>query len=99
MLMSSVARARHDVLRVPMMSTSDLGRVSIVPAAFEELIAFIAAQLSRPVTQHDENNTLVFTGGDPPEVIVRLTPLAVVVAEYSLEWQGPHTAIVVPITI
>jgi len=49
--------------------------------------------------QHQENNTLVFTGGDPPEVMVRLTPGAVVVAEYSLEWQGPHTAIVVPITI
>jgi hypothetical protein len=68
--------------------------------AYEPLLAFIAAQLSRPVTQQEEaNGTIVFTGGDPPEVIVRFTPGTVVVCEYSVTWQGPHTAVVVPITI
>ena len=32
-------------------------------------------------------------------MIVRLTPRSAVVAEYSLRWQGPHTAIVKPIQI
>jgi hypothetical protein len=68
--------------------------------AYEPLLAFIAAQLPQPVKQHEEEDgTLVFTGGDPPEVIVRLTRSAVLVAEYSLQWRGPHTAIVKPIHI
>jgi hypothetical protein len=68
--------------------------------AYEPLLAFIAAQLSRPVTQQEEaNGTIVFTGGDPPEVIVRFTPRTAVVCEYSVAWQAPPTALVVPITI
>jgi hypothetical protein len=67
---------------------------------YEPLLAFIEAQLSQPVErQETEDGTLAFTGGDPPEVIVRLTPRSVVVAEYSLRWQGPYTAVVKPIQI
>jgi hypothetical protein len=71
-----------------------------MPESYEPLLAFIAAQLSRPVSQREEENgTLIFTGGHPPEVIVCLKAGIVVVAEYSLRWNGPHTATVRPITI
>jgi hypothetical protein len=71
-----------------------------MPAAFEEIQAFIAARLSHPVSEHTESDgTLVLTGGDPPEVVVRITPASVVVAEYSLRWEGPLTARVRPIVI
>ena len=54
-------------------------------STYEPLLAFIAAQLPKPVRQvEEEDGTIVFTGGDPPEVVVRLTASSVVVSEYSV---------------
>ena len=69
-------------------------------AAFEEIQAFIAARLTQPVVEHTENDgTHVLTGGNPPEVVVRITPASVVVGEYSMRWEGPLTVRVRPIII
>jgi hypothetical protein len=57
---------------------------------YEQLIAFIASQLSPGVEQDEsETGSIVFTGGSPPEVIVRLTPDEVAVLEYTGSWDTP----------
>ncbi len=71
-----------------------------MPAAFEELIAFIAAQLPAPVQQDfQDDGSVLFVGGDPGEVIVRLTTHTVTVAEYSVRWERPSTPAVQPIEV
>jgi hypothetical protein len=57
---------------------------------YEQLIAFISTHLSTPVEQTDENGILVFTGGDPSEVVVRLSHSTVIVEEYAAEWATPY---------
>ena len=39
---------------------------------YEQLIAYLSAHLPSPVENEDQKGILVFTGGDPTEVIVRL---------------------------
>lgn len=69
-------------------------------AAYEELLAFIAAQLSQPVEQQeDDEGAIVFTSGDPGEVIVKLTASQVAVAEFAVSWHTPYTPVVEPIAI
>jgi hypothetical protein len=69
-------------------------------AAYEELLAFIAAQLTQPVEQQeDDESAIVFTSGDPGEVIVKLTASQVAVAEFAVSWHTPHTPVVEPIAI
>lgn len=69
-------------------------------AAFEELLAFIAAQLPTPVQQDfQDDGSVLFVGGEPGEVVVRLTPDTVTVAEYSSRWSTPYTPTVEPIEI
>src|SRR5262249_24231620 len=56
---------------------------------FEQLIAYFESQLPRPVEQHpDGDGSIVFTGGAPPEVIVRLTSRSVIVAEFACDWDA-----------
>lgn len=71
-----------------------------MPAVFEELIAFIAAQLPAPVQQDfEDDGAVMFVGGEPGEVIVRLTGATVTVAEYAVRWDGPYTPVVQPVEI
>ena len=71
-----------------------------MPAAYEEILAYILAQLDEPVEQHDtDDGSVVMTSGDPGEVIVRLSATQVLVAEYAAEWQTPYEAVVEPIPI
>jgi hypothetical protein len=71
-----------------------------MPAAFEEILAFIAAQLPAPVQQDfEDDGSVLFVGGDPGEVIVRLTTSAVTVAQYAVTWETPYTPTVQPIQI
>lgn len=64
---------------------------------FEEWLAFVTAHLPGPVTHElvSDGSTLL-TGGDPAQVIVRLTRSVVSVFEYAATWEGPHTAVVTP---
>lgn len=64
---------------------------------FEQLMAFIASQLSTPVEQEQaEDGVLVYTGGAPPEVVVRLTSTEVIVLEYAGDWETDDRFVVKP---
>jgi hypothetical protein len=57
---------------------------------YEQLIAYLTAQLPAPVEQQtSDDGSLRFTGGDPPEVIARLTETSVIVAEFAGVWEAP----------
>ena len=59
---------------------------------FEQLIAFIGSQLPKPVDARDGGDgSIIFTGGDPSEVIVQLTQSSVLVAEFAAVWDPPDT--------
>jgi hypothetical protein len=52
-----------------------------------------------PAPVHEEtqlDGTLVMKGGDPGEVIVRVSGSKVSVAAFSVRWEGPHTPVVRP---
>ena len=69
-------------------------------APYEALLAFIAAQLPQPVRQdEEEDGVMVLTGGQPPEVIVRLLPAAAIVSEYSVTWERPQMPVVKPLSM
>ena len=59
-----------------------------VSERFEQLIAFVSSQLPKPVAeQQGSDSSILFTGGEPPEVIVHLTDQTVVVSEFAGEWE------------
>ena len=67
---------------------------------FEEWLAFIAANLPKPVEQEQAlDGSTYFTGGHPAEVIVRLTRSTVSVWEYAVSWEGSHMPVVRPIRV
>jgi hypothetical protein len=50
---------------------------------FEQLIAFVGAQLPKPVEEHQtDDGSFIFTGGEPAEVIVQVTDSTVLVAAF-----------------
>jgi hypothetical protein len=63
---------------------------------YEQLLAFIATHMPTPFTQEEAEGQVIFTGGSPGEVIVRLTETAVIVEEYGVRWATPYTAVVRP---
>ena len=63
---------------------------------FEQLIAFLGSQLPAPVDQQSADGALIFTGGEPPEVVVHLTESAVIVAEYAGLWDANRGFVVTP---
>ena len=71
-----------------------------MPAAYEELLAFLLAHLTQPVEQHaDADGALMMTSGEPGEIIVWLTDSHVSVAEYAVRWHTPSEPTVDPIEI
>jgi hypothetical protein len=59
---------------------------------FEQLIAFLTSQLPTPVEERNgAAGTMVFTGGEPPEVVVELTASSVIVSEFAGVWEKPYT--------
>jgi hypothetical protein len=58
---------------------------------YEQLIAFLGAQLPQPVEEQTgaDGGELVFTGGEPVEVVVYLTGTSVIVAEFAGRWESP----------
>ena len=68
--------------------------------AWEELMATVRASLPQPVAEDiAADRSLVMTGGDPGEVIVRLTRSAVTVFEFAVRSQGAHGYVVRPIRL
>ena len=67
---------------------------------WEGLLASVAHELPRPVEQETTpDGATVLVGGDPGEVVVRLTRSSASVAEYAVEWLGPGEPAVRPIAI
>jgi hypothetical protein len=65
---------------------------------WESLLASIRAELPAPVEQEAAaDGSVVFVGGQPGEVVVRLTKTAATVSEYAVEWEGPHEPVVRPV--
>lgn len=64
------------------------------------LVEEIKSLLSDPV-QNDRqlDGTVVLVGGDPGEVIVRISGSKVSIAVYSVRWEGSHTPVVRPMQI
>jgi len=54
---------------------------------YEQLLAYISTHMPRPFTQDESDGAVVFTGGSPGEVIVRLTATTVIVEEYAVSWE------------
>lgn len=69
-------------------------------AAYEEMLAFVLAQLDSPVQQPGgDDDAVLVINGEPGDVVVRMTPFDITVAEYSLHWRGENAASVEPIVI
>jgi hypothetical protein len=67
------------------------------PERYEQLMAFLTSQLPAPVEQREEQDESIrFTGGDPPEVVAVLTRASVSVFEFSGAWESPFTFRVKP---
>jgi hypothetical protein len=59
-----------------------------VSERFEQLIAYLESQLPAPVEQQPaDDGTIVFIGGQPPEVVVQLDESNVIVFEYAGAWE------------
>ena len=70
------------------------------PTSYEELLAFVEAHLDAPVARdRAPDGSLYLVGGDPPQVIVRVTSSAVTVSEYAVRVEGPDAPVVRPIRI
>jgi hypothetical protein len=53
------------------------------PERFEQLIAFVGAQLPAPVEEHQaDDGSFIFSGGDPAEVVVQVTESTVLVGAF-----------------
>jgi hypothetical protein len=63
---------------------------------YEQLLAFIATHMPTPFTQEEIDGAMVFTGGSPGEVIVRLSDTTVVVEEYAVRWETPERPVLRP---
>ena len=61
---------------------------------FEQLIAFVGAQLPKPVEEHQtDDGSFIFTGGEPAEVIVQVTDSTVLVAAFVAIPEGDGAAL------
>jgi hypothetical protein len=60
---------------------------------FEQLIAFVGAQLPKPVEEHQtDDGSFIFTGGEPAEVIVQVTESTVLVATFVASLEGDRAS-------
>jgi hypothetical protein len=75
-------------------------QVTSEPLAWEALIASLMHELPQPV-QHETalDGAILFIGGDPGEVVVRLTDDVLTVSEFAVDWQGPSTGVTRPIEL
>lgn len=65
---------------------------------WESLLTSVLHELPQPVSQEAvRDGSLILLGGDPGEVVVRLTRTMAAVSEYGIEWDGPEEPVVRPI--
>lgn len=70
------------------------------PLAWEALVASLTHELPQPVKQETAlDGATLFVGGDPGEVVVRLTDDVLTVSEFAVEWQGPSMPVTRPIEL
>lgn len=63
----------------------------------DRLLNEIRLLLPEPIREETQlDDDVVLIGGDPGEVIVRFGKRKVVIAVYSIRWEGPHTPVVRP---
>jgi hypothetical protein len=63
-----------------------------VSERYEQLIAYLNSNLPAPVEQAEsEAGVRQFLGGDPVEVVARLTDTSVTVSEFAGVWESPFT--------
>lgn len=64
---------------------------------YEQLMAYLGSQLPAPVEQRAlDDESIQFTGGDPPAVVAVLTRTSVSVSEFAGVWESPLTFTVKP---
>jgi hypothetical protein len=56
---------------------------------YEQVLAYLESRLPRPVDRQEDADGIRFLAGEPPEVIVTLTPSIVIVDEFAGEWDTP----------
>ena len=60
------------------------------PERFEQLMAFLSSHLPAPIAEEGgPGGTVIFTAGDPAEVVVELTASSVIVSEFAGVWDKP----------
>lgn len=65
---------------------------------WEALLTSVRHELPQPVLEEaGRDGSVLLLGGDPPEVVVRLTRSTARVSEYEVEWDGPHDPVARPI--
>ncbi len=65
---------------------------------WEALLTSVRHELPQPVVEEPvRDGSVVLVGGDPGEVVVRLTRSMASVSEYAVEWDGPNDLSVRPI--
>lgn len=61
------------------------------PERYEQLIAFLDNNLPPPVERQElADGSLMFTGGDPQEVVVQLTDTSLIVSAFAAVWDTPY---------
>ncbi len=67
---------------------------------WESLLTSVAHELPQPVAEETvRDGSVVLVGGDPPEIVVRLTRSTASVSEYAVAWNGSDEAIVRPVLL
>ena len=70
------------------------------PVEWESLLTSLIHELPQPVVQDQvRDGSLILVGGEPPEVIVRLTRATASVSQYDVDLREPHEPIVRPILL
>jgi hypothetical protein len=65
---------------------------------WEELLVSMSHELPQPVKQEPGlDGAVILVGGDPADVVVRLTRSSAVVSEFAVDWEGPHEPVTRPI--
>jgi hypothetical protein len=67
------------------------------PIEHDYLLQEIRELLPNPIQEETQlDGDIILVGGDPGEVIVRISGSKVSIAVFSIRWEGPHTPIVRP---
>ena len=70
---------------------------NLTPLDRESLLDEIRRLLPAPLREEAQlDGSTVLVGGDPGEVIVRMTGSKVSIGEFTVRWEGPHTPVARP---